>query len=320
MGEPLKFREPGEARGRPVSLRDEKLGVSWQFRTELPAESRTLGELIAAHIPVIRRYLDDPVNVQVIGRRPDLQRNAFMAMLLAIDRVGFEGSCVSVAPREPDCNPAGHAGKAAGQGCPLCAILRLLASMQEDKLLLVRKTVGHRNPEGRYVRVVQVLVEPGAAFPSYRDKVRRLSLPSLLMPAAEAKVPAPAAKPASPDAATVAVLASMHVRSWADLTFHVHADGFRVGEARGTAADLRLDRKGWALFLDLARGRGKLNPRTLGGIDPEMSAGVERLRAALKLAFPQIPGEPIEPSGGGYKAVCSFQPDEIAPDSGHWGG
>ena len=95
---------------RPMTVPESSLGLSFYFETGAIAGDEAVGQLLAGTAAAIRRYLDDPVNAQVVGRRPDPRRNAFLSLLLAIDRAGFEPGSLSVLPLEPVCRPAAHAG------------------------------------------------------------------------------------------------------------------------------------------------------------------------------------------------------------------
>ena len=311
---------------RPMTFPDHSLGLSFYFEIAGFADALAIEKLVTDSAPVIRRYLDDPISAQTIGHQPDPRRNAFLALLLAIDRAGFERGTLSVLPAQPACQPAAHAG--AGGYCPFCGVLSLLAGAQREKLIRIRKVAGDKDAGGRYINAADVAIEPGFGLEEWRERIKRLSLPTLLSaaaPAAPARAPAGGAKAKSkakakaPPAPGLAgtVLAVMRVSSWAELAFSVQAESFQLGDITGAPADLGLDAAGWQFFHEVARARGHLQPAVLGGLDWELNKRVARLSAALKRAFPQIQAEPFENTGAGFKSRFNIQPGDLLED--HWG-
>jgi hypothetical protein len=298
-----------------MTVPEPALGLSFYFETGAIAGDEVVGQLLAGTAAVIRRYLDDPVSTQVVGRRPDPRRNAFLSLLLAIDRAGFEPGSLSVMPLEPVCRPAAHAGETR---CPFCAVLHLVAESAREGLLRVRAVAGDKDQKGRYYRATDLAIDPGPALDGYRERIKRLSLPPLL-PAQ----PAPRAHPdaqgeAAPRAgglkseAAAGLLATIYAGSWKEVHFAIGAGSFQVGGVAGSPGDLGLDPGGWEIFCELARNHGQLQPALLGDADADVAARVAALAETLKRAFPQIPGEPIRSSGtGGFDAEFSIRAEDM---------
>jgi len=310
---------------RPMTFPEHSLGLSFYFEIAGFVDSLAIEKLVTDSAAVIRRYLDDPISAQAIGHQPDPRRNAFLALLLAIDRVGFERGTLSVLPAQPACQPVAHAG--AGGYCPFCAVLGLLAGAQREKLIRIRRVAGDKDATGRYVNAADIAIEPGFALDEWRERIKRLSLPTLMSmvpatapaparPPAGAKGKAKAKAPAGPSPAATA-LGLLRVSSWADLAFSIQVEGFQVADVTGAPADLGLDAADWQFFHEVAKTRGRLQPAVLGGIDWELNKKVVRLSKALKKSFPQILGEPFEGVGIGFKSRFNVQPGDLLED--HWG-
>jgi hypothetical protein len=305
----------GPGANHPMTVPERAIGLSFYFEVPARANPQAVEMLVADSLPVIRRFLDDPVNVNAIGQKPDPARNAFLAMLLAVDRAGFEPGTLSVLPAEPACSPAAHAPGAGGR-CQLCAAMRVVAVAQREKLILIRKVAGDKDAKGHYVNATDIAIAPGQALDDYRDRIKRLSLP-LLMAAPDA--PGESGPEPEPGEAR-RQLASLRVGSWAELSFDVHALGFTVSGITGNRADLSLTRDLWAFFGDLAKSSGLLRPKLLAGRDPRIAKLVAALRATLKRSFPQVPGDPIESqAGGAYKAAFAIKSGEMPESGSRWG-
>jgi hypothetical protein len=305
-------RPAGPGARQPMTITEHAIGLSFYFEVAGRANTQAVELLVTDSVPVIRRYLDDPINAMVIGQKIDPARNAFLAMLLAVDRTGFEAGTLSLLPAAPACVPAAHAG--AGGHCPFCAVMRIVAQAQREKLIQIRRVAGDKDETGRYIRATDLAVVPGDALPEHRARIKTLSLPLLWAAAGGEGAPEP------PPGEARRQLAALRVQSWKELSFDVHALNFTVSGITGNRADLGLDRNLWALLGDLAKSGGQLRPKLLAGHDPQTGKQVEALRAALKKAFPQILGSPIEgQAGGAYKTAFAIKSGEMPQDSIRWG-
>lgn len=297
-----------------LSLKDQALGLILHFQAPEHLNPGRVGKLLRDEVPVIRRFLDDPVNWPVVGRKPDRRRNAFLGLLLSIDRVG--GSGFSVLPLDKVCDLKRHAKSYSGPPCALCVVMRLLGRVHGEKLVRITKVVGEADDKGHYLHAESIAFEPAEEFPPYREKIKRLPLPALLANAA----PAPSAAASGPAAAsTLTQLAAIRITSWAKLTIDVHADSFRAGEVTGYPSDLGLAQHEWSLFCDLAKARGKYAPKLLGPAAQRVRDNMARISAALKRAFPQILDEPIKRAGtGSYEAVFAIQAGDLPLEKLGW--
>jgi len=301
----------GAAGPRPMTIPEQTLGLSFCFEIGAHLDPQAVAKLVADSAPVIRRYLDDPISATVIGQHPDPARNAFLAMLLAIDRANHEPGTLSVLPAAPACVPVAHA---TGGHCPFCAVLRVIALAQREKLIHVRQVAGEKDPTGRYLSATDIAIEPGEAIPDYRERIKRLSLPLLMASPAGPDEPEPVPGPAQK------LLATVRASSWAELNFDLQVAGFTVATVSGNRADLGLSRELWALLGEFAKGSGRLRPKVLGGVDTKLGVRVEGLRAALKRAFPQVPGNPIEnQAGGAYQTTFTLSAADLSQGSLRWG-
>ncbi len=307
-------RPAGPGAHQPMTIPERSTGLAFYFEIGAHANAQAVEMLVADSVPVIRRYLDDPVNAAAIGQKPDPARNAFLALLLAVDRAGFEPGTLSVLPSEPACRPAAHK-PGAGRACALCAVMRVVALAQREKLIIVRRVAGDKDDKGHYVLATDIAVDPGPALEGYRERIKRLSLPLLIAAPSGAADSGP--EPVAGQARKQ--LATLRVRSWAELSFDVQALAFTVSGVTGNRADLGLTRDLWAFFGDLAKSGGQLRPKLLGGHDSHTAGLVDALRAALKKSFPQIPGNPVESlAGGAYKAAFAIRSGEMPESSLRW--
>ncbi len=290
-----------------LSIKDQSLGLALRFEAPAHLNPGRAGKMLRDEVPVIRRFLDDPVNWPVVGRKPDNRRNALLALLLSVDRVG--GSGFAALPLDKVCDVKRHARSYSGPPCALCAVMRLMGRVQGEKLVRITKVAGEASDKGHYLHAESIAFEPGEAFAPYREKIRRLPLPPLL----DDSTHAPSAEHAA--AATGSALpqmAALRITSWDKLTIDVHADDFRVGEITGYPSDLGLAQHEWSLFCDLAKARGKYAPKLLGAAAQQVRDNMERINAALKEVFPQILGDPIKKSGtGGYEAAFTVQTGDL---------
>jgi len=299
-----------------MTLPEHSIGLAFYFEIPARANPQAVEFLVTDSVPVIRRYLDDPINATAIGQKTDPARNAFLAMLLAVDRAGPEPGTLSLLPAEPACLPAAHAAGAAGQ-CPFCAIMRLVALAQREKLIRVHRIAGDKNEQGRYVRATDIAIVAGEALADYRERIKRLSLP-LLIAAAAGQGPGDAGPEPEPGAARKQ-LATLRVQSWSELSFDVGALSFTVSGITGNRADLGLTRDLWAFFGDLAKTGGQLRPRLLAGQDANTVKLIDALRAALKRSFPQIPGNPVQSqAGGAFRTAFAMKAGDLPQSGMRW--
>jgi hypothetical protein len=294
-----------------MTIPEHAIGLSFYFEVGGHADPQVLARLVTDSIPVIRRYLDDPISATAIGQRPEPARNAFLAAFLAIDRAGYEPGTLSVLPAAPACVPVAHA---TGGRCPLCAVLHVIALAQREKLIRVRAIAGDKNDQGRYVSATDIALEPGEAIPDFRERIKRLSLPLLMAGPSGAAEPEPVA------GQTRQLLPTVRASSWTELAFDLQAAGFVVAGLSGNRADLGLSRGLWTLLGEFARGSGQIHAKVLGGADPLLAARVDELRAALKRAFPQVAGNPIESlAGGGFQTAFAISAGDLPQGSLRWG-
>lgn len=302
------------ANTHPMTIQEHSIGLSFYFEIGAHANPQAVEKLVADSVPTIRRYLDDPINATSIGQKAEPSRNAFLALLLAVDRAGMETGTLSVLPAEPSCDLPAHAAHQPAR-CGLCRAMHVLAAAQKEKLIHVRRVAGEK-AEGRYVRVTDVAIEPGEAVAGYRERIKRLSLP-LLMTAAPASAKS---EPEPVPGEAKRLLPGLRIGAWSELSFDVHATTFTVSGVTGNRADLGLTRELWALFGDFAKAGGQLRPKLLGGSDPRLGAMVELLRTALKKTFPHTPGNPIESqAGGAYKTAFAISSGDLPEGGLRWG-
>jgi hypothetical protein len=283
-------------RGPALSLRDTHLGLSLTFHAPAHLDTERVTLLLRDEVPVIRRFLEDPVNWPVVGRRPDARRNAFLALLLSVDRVG--GEDFSVLPLDRVCDVARHRKNYSGPPCPLCHVVRLVGRVHGEGLVRITGVVGEADDKGHYLIAERITLQATPKLEVYREKVRRLPLPPVLKATRRSQK-----KMSSDPAATWVRLCNIPVQSWEKLTLELTQDYFKANGIIGYPRDLELAHHEWDILLDLARAGGSYKPKLLGPVEAQFRESFARLAAVLKKAFPQIPGEPLRRTGiGSYEA------------------
>jgi hypothetical protein len=283
---------------RPVlNIKDTNLGVSLSFRAPAHWKPGKVGLLLRDEVPIIRRFLDDPVNWPVVGRKPDARRNGLLALLLSIDRV--HGDQFALTPLDRVCDRKRHVKGYSGPPCALCVVLRVLGRMHGEKLIAITKVIGEIDDKGRYLHAEKIHVEPGENFEGYRQKIMRLPLPALLDTT-------PGDKPAAKS--VLARLATLPVETWSQINMSVSPDGFKVGAVEGYPSDLGLAQHEWAVLCDIAKAKGNYAPKLLGSAATKLRMTVDALNAAVKSAFPQLTGEAIRRTAtGGLQTAFSIK-------------
>jgi hypothetical protein len=247
-------------------------------------------------VPLIRHFLEDPVNWPVVGRKPDARRNSFMALLLSVDRVG--GDEFAVIPLDRVCDVSRHARGYSGPACPLCSVMRLLGRLHGEGLIEIKKVVGDSDGEGHYLVAQRIVIEPAPGLEKYREKIRRLALPPVLMATRKSQK-----KMSSDPEATWVRLSAIPVDSWSRLTFELGQDSFKANGVVGYPADLGLAQHEWSLLCDIAKAGGSYSPKLLGDVEMQFRKTFNRLNEVLKSTFPQIAGDPLQRTGTGtYQA------------------
>ncbi len=284
-----------------LSLRDASLGLSLDFRAPHYLDPRRVGIMTRDEIPVIRRFLDDPVNWPLVGRKPDPRRNTFLALLLSIDRVG--GEDFRVVPYDRVCDVMRHKRGYSGPACPLCAVMRLMGRVHGEKLALITRVIGETDGEGHYLHAESVLLKPGPALESYREKIKKLPLPPVL------DVTKKSQKKMSTDpAATWVKLSNIPAESWSKLTLELEEDRFKANGIKGFPSDLGIPMHEWQMLHDIAKAGGSHTPKMLGPAVEKYRRSFEHLVGVIKEAFPQIPGEPLRRTGtGSYEAAVKLK-------------
>lgn len=273
-------------------LRDTALGLSLSFRAPAHLDPERAGLLLRDEVPVVRRFLDDPVNWPQIGRRPDPKRNAFLALMLSVDRAG--GEEFAVLPLDRVCDVKRHARGYAGPPCPLCSVIRLVGRAVGEKLVHIAGVIGEADEQGHYLIAEKISLSPGPGLDTYREKIRGLGLPPVLRATRRS-----IKKTSTDPAATWIKLSTIPAESWAKLRMDIRSDSFVANGVKGYPADLRLAQHEWDLLCDIAKAGGSYRPKMLGAGAAQFRETVQRLIATLKAAFPQIPGEPLRLSGTG---------------------
>jgi len=284
-----KVPDPFFSGSLPLAISDHELGLDFYLEVGGGVGPQAVKRLVAESAKELRGRLAELGRGAQPGPARSARLDAFLAALLAIDRAGFLPGTLSVLPAEPGCQPGAHAR---GEGCPLCAVLELIAEAEAAKLIRVLRIAGDKDRQGRYVSATDIAIEPGEALPGYRARL------------------APPAEPPAPEPDQATTLAGLRAGSWAEIVFEVSSEGFRVGNVSGVPADLDLEPGEWELFRDFAKGLGEYRSAGMGGADAQLAGQVERLGAALKRAFPQVPGEPIRSVGSGsYNSAFRIRPD-----------
>ena len=289
---------------RPAfKVKETSLGMALTFRAPAHLERERAGLLLRDEVPVVRRFLDDPVNWPVVGKKPDAGRNALLALLLSVDRVG--GSDFEIIPLDRVCDVTRHARGYKGPSCPLCSVIRLVGRMIAEKLIKVTKIDGETDDRGHYLHAECLSLVPGAGFDKYRDRIRRLPLPALL-PGASGAGGGP--EPGPETSAVRRRLATLPVESWNMLTVEVSPDSFRVAGITGYPSDLGLAQHEWQVLCDLASRGGRYAPKLIGDAETQLRHNVEKVTEALKRAFPQLQGDPVKRTGTGvYETAFAIQ-------------
>ncbi|MHC4916500.1 MAG: hypothetical protein ACYTGB_13510 [Planctomycetota bacterium] len=294
-----KSADAGKDERPAFKVKETSLGLALTFKAPAHLERDRAGLLLRDEVPVIRRFLDDPVNWPVVGKKPDAGRNSLLALLLSIDRVG--GEDFQIIPLDRVCDVTRHARGYKGPSCPLCSVLRIVGRMIAEKLIRVTKVDGEKDDRGHYLHAEGIFLVPGVNFDQYRNKIMRLPLPALL--------PSASQPDGGGDQSPVRRrLATLPVESWNMLTLEVSPDSFRVAGITGYPSDLGLAQHEWSVLCDLASRGGRYAPKLIGDAETQLRHNIERVTEALKRAFPQLKGDPIKRTGiGVYEAAFAVQ-------------
>jgi hypothetical protein len=284
-----------------LSLRENSLGLSLDFRAPHYLDPRRLGLILRDELPIIKRFLEDPINWPVLGRKPDNRRNIFLALLLSIDRVG--GEEFRVAPYDRVCDVARHRKSYSGPACPLCSVMRLLGRVHGEKLVRITRVIGETDGEGHYLHAEGILLEAGSALEEYREKIKRLPLPPVLNLTKKSQK-----KLSTDPAATWVRLSNIPAENWSKLKLEIEEDRFKANGIKGFPADLEIPQHEWQMLHDIAKAGGSYAPKMLGAGRAQYQKSFAHLVEVLKKAFPQIPGEPLRHTGtGSYEALLNLK-------------
>ncbi len=284
-----------------LSLKETSLGLSLDFRAPHYLDPRRIGLILRDELPLIKRFLEDPINWPVVGRRPDNRRNVFLALLLSIDRIGGEN--FRVVPHDRACDVSRHRKDYSGPACALCSVMRLLRRAHGEKLVHITKVVGESDGEGHYLYAESILLDAGSELEKYREMIKRLPLPPVLDTTKKSQK-----KLSTDPAATWVKLSNIPVRSWRKLTLEIEEDRFKANGIKGFPADLGLAQHEWQMLHDIAKAGGSYTPKVMGPAADRFRKSFENLARVLKRAFPQVPGEPLQHTGtGSYEALVNLK-------------